>query len=162
MNAQDFPATAWIFTSCFGLSIVSAVLPWFNGEVIVLALAAMLRSRFDLAVLAIVAAAGQMVGKCGLYWAGFQAGKLDVARNGRLERWRVRLRSQHVRAFALVFLSSTIGIPPLYLTTIAAGTVGMAFPRFLGAAACGRLVRFGTLVFCPRLIMGLLGRGSPH
>lgn len=157
MNAHYEAAAAWIFTSGFGLSIVSALLPWFNGEVIVLSLAALLRSPFDLALLALVAAGGQMVGKCILYWAGTQAGKLKAAHSERVERWRARLRGQRLRALGLVFLSSTVGIPPLYLTTIAAGTVGMAFPRFLGAAAGGRLVRFGALVFCPRLVMSLLG-----
>lgn len=157
MNAHYEAAAAWIFTSGFGLSIVSALLPWFNGEVIVLSLAALLRSPFDLALLALVAAGGQMVGKCILYWAGTQASKLKAAHSERVERWRARLRGQRLRALGLVFLSSTVGIPPLYLTTIAAGTVGMAFPRFLGAAAGGRLVRFGALVFCPRLVMSLLG-----
>lgn len=152
-------AAAWIFTWAFGLSIVSALLPWFNGEVIVLSLAALLRSPFDLGVLVLAAAAGQMVGKCILYLAGFHAGTLRVAQSGRIERWRARLRGQPLRAFALVFLSSAVGIPPLYLISIAAGTVGMAFPRFFSAAAGGRVVRFGALVFCPRLVIRLFGGG---
>ena len=158
MNAQLATTTAWILSSGFGLSIVSAILPWFNAEVILLSLAALLRSPFDLVVLALVVSAGQMVGKCVVYWAGFQAGKLKVAQSGRVERWRARLGGRQLRAVGLVFLSSAVGIPPLYLTTLAAGTVGMAFPRFLGAAAGGRVIRFGALVFCPRLVMGLLGR----
>jgi membrane protein YqaA with SNARE-associated domain len=159
MNAWHHPETLWILTSCFGLSIVSAILPWFNGELIALSFAALLRSPLDLAALALVAAAGQMVGKCALYWVGLRTGRLKVARTGRLERWRERLRGRRLRALALVFASSALGIPPLYLTTIAAGAVGMAFPRFLAAAACGRIVRFGALVFCPRLVIGLFGRG---
>ncbi len=149
--------TAWIFSSGFGLSIVSAILPWVNAEVILLSLAALLRSPFDLAVLALLVTAGQMAGKCVVYWTGLQAGKMKIAQSGRVERWRVRLCGRHLRAFGLVFLSSAVGIPPLYLTTLAAGTVGMAFPRFLGAATAGRVIRFGALVFCPRLVMGVLG-----
>ncbi len=157
MNVHDQVAAAWVFTSGFGLSIVSALLPWFNGEAIVLSLAALLQSPLDLALLAIVAAAGQMVGKCVLYCAGAQAGRLKATRGGRAERWRTRLNGGRVRTFGLVFLSSAVGIPPLYLTTLAAGAVRMAFPRFLGAAAGGRLVRFGALVFCPHLVMRLFG-----
>ena len=158
MNAWHDPAASWVFASCFGLSIASALVPWFNGELIVLSLSVTLRSPLDLATLALVAAAGQMAGKCVLYWLGFQTGRLKVAQNGRMERWRDRLRGTPVRAVALVFVSSAVGIPPLYLTTIAAGTVGMAFPRFLGAAACGRVVRFGVLVFCPWLVVRFFGQ----
>ncbi len=159
MNALHAAATPWIFASCFGLSIVSALVPWFNGEIIVLSLAVLLRSPLDLAVLALVAAAGQTAGKCVLYWLGFQTGRLKVARSRRLERWRERLRGQRLRALGLVFVSSALGVPPLYLTTIAAGTVGMAFPRFISAAACGRVVRFAAVVFCPQIVMGVVSRG---
>ncbi len=157
MNAWPDPAAAWVLASCFGLSIVSALAPWFNGEVIVLAHAVALRSPFELAALALAAAAGQMAGKCVLYWLGAQGGRLALTRGGRLERWCHQLDGRRLRAAALVFVSSALGIPPLYLTTIAAGTVRMAFPRFFGAAACGRVVRFGALVFCPQLVMRLVG-----
>jgi len=148
-------APAWQFASCFGLSIVSALLPWFNGEVIVVSFAALMRAPADLALLAVFAAAGQMLGKCLLYWVGFRAGRLHVDRNGRLERWRERLRGRRLQALGLVFVSSTIGIPPLYLTTLAAGTVGMRFSGFLGAAACGRVIRFAAVAFSPGLVLGL-------
>lgn len=158
MTAWNTDSAAWIYVSCFGLSIVSALLPWFNGEVIVLSLAAMRRSPLDLVALALLAASGQVAGKCLLYWLATQTGRLRAAHTGRVERWRERLQGRRLRAIALVFLSSTLGIPPLYVTTIAAGAVGMAFPRFIGAAACGRVVRFCALVFCPRLLLGLIGR----
>jgi membrane protein YqaA with SNARE-associated domain len=156
MNPACDTATLWIFASCFGLSILSALLPWFNGELIVLSFAALLGSPLDLAILAVLAAAGQMLGKCALYWVGTRAATLDVARTARVDRWRGRLCGRPLRALALVFVSSAAGIPPLYVTTIAAGTLGMAFPRFLGAAACGRVLRFAGVVFCPRFVVGLL------
>jgi membrane protein YqaA with SNARE-associated domain len=159
MNAADGLPSVWMFTSCFGMSVASALLPWLNGELIVLSFAAFLHSPFHLAMLALLAAAGQMIGKCVLYWVGARTARLDGAHSARLQRWRQQLCGRHARALALVFVSSAVGVPPLYLTTIAAGNLGMAFPRFLGAAACGRVLRFAAVVFCPRLVIGLL-RGA--
>lgn len=156
MNVLATVGAPWIFASCFGLSIVSALFPWLNGEVIVLSLAALLASPLELIALALVASAGQMVGKCVLYWIGGRAAHATGAGNARVERWRARLQRGRLRSLALVFVSSATGIPPLYLTTLVAGAVQMAFPRFLGAAACGRLVRFGVLVFCPQVVLHLL------
>ncbi len=160
MNAWHDPAVGAVLASCFGLSIVSAVAPWFNGEMIVLAHAVVLGSPIELAALAIVAAAGQMAGKCALYWLGTQTVRRAGARSPRFDQWCARLAGRPARAAALVFVSSTVGIPPLYLTTLAAGPVGMAFPRVFGAAACGRVIRFGALVFCPQLVMRLVGGSS--
>ena len=152
MSPAADAVSAWLFVSCFGLSVVSALLSWFNGEAIALSFALPMRSPADLALLALLAAAGQTLGKCLLYWLGFNAGRLHVDRNGRLQHWRERMQGGCARAMALVFLSSAIGIPPLYLTTLAAGTIGMRFSRFIGAAACGRVLRFGAVVFVPSLL----------
>ncbi len=159
MNAWPEPGIVSLFVSCFGLSVLSALVPWFNGELILLAHAVALRSPIDLMALATVAAAGQMGGKCVLYWLGVQTGRLAVSRDGRVDRWAGLLGTRGTRAAAIVFVSSVVGIPPLYLTTIAAGTVRMAFPRFFGAAGAGRVIRFGALVFCPQLAMRLVGIG---
>jgi len=147
---------AVVLFSCFGLSLLSGFVPWISGEVIVLSCAALLHSPLSLAALALVATAGQLIGGSVLYWLGFRAGHLKVVRNGRLARWRERLRDGRGRALALVFLSSAASIPPMCLMTIAAGTSGMGFTRFAGAASCGLFVRFTVLAFCPALVTGLL------
>ncbi len=144
---------ALVLCSCFGLSLLSGFVPWISGEVIVLSCAALLHSPLALAALALVATSGQLVGGSVLYWLGFRAGTLQVARNGRLARWRERLRHGGGRALALVFVSAAASVPPMCLVTIAAGTSGMGFPRFAGAASCGLFVRFAVLAFCPALVM---------
>jgi len=57
----------WAMAACFVLAIVSAIFPWVNAEIIVLSLPAVAKSKVDLAVLVLVAAAGQMAGKCAVY-----------------------------------------------------------------------------------------------
>ena len=147
---------AVVLFACFGLSLLSGFVPWVSGEVIVLSCAALLHSPIALTALALAATAGQLLGGSVLYWVGFRAGRLNVARTGRLARWRERLHDGRGRAFALVFVSSAASIPPMCLMTIAAGTSGMGFSRFAGAASCGLFVRFAVLAFCPAIVAGIL------
>ncbi len=145
-----------VVCSCFGLSVLSGFLPWISGEVIVLGCAtALLRSPILLTALAAAATLGQITGGSVLYWLGFRAGTLKFARDGRLARWRERLRNSRGRALVLVFVSGAASIPPMTLMTVVAGTSGMGFARFAGAAACGLFVRYAVLAFCPTLVVGL-------
>lgn len=157
MIATALVAPAWLFASCFGLSIASALLPWLNGEAVVVSFAVLMRSPFDLAVLTLAAVAGQVLGKCVVYRLGEGARRLPACRNPRVLRWLELLRQGRVRAMALVFVSSVVGIPPLYLTTLAAGAAGMRFSRFLGAAATGRVIRFAAVAFAPGFVMRAAG-----
>ncbi len=152
MIAMALVAPAWLFVSCFGLSIASALFPWLNGEAVVLSFAVLMRSPLDLAVLTLAAVAGQVLGKCLLFRVGVGARQLPACRSARALRWLERLRQGRVRPMAVVFVSSLVGIPPLYLTTLAAGAAGMQFPCFLGAAATGRIIRFAAVAFAPGLV----------
>ena len=144
-----------VFVSCFGLTILSAIVPWVNAEVILLSLAALVDSPLALVVLVIVATAGQMVGKCVVYWTGRRSGRLHSPRVAdALERWRHRLAKHPSNAVTLVLVSSIVGIPPFYPVTLAAGALGVDFWRFLVAGTVGRLVRFGALAFVPHLVRG--------
>jgi membrane protein YqaA with SNARE-associated domain len=137
--------------SCFFLSIVSALVPWFNGEVVLLSLSAFASSPFQLAALAIVASAGQMTGKCILYWAGRRALPLKRGRIGKtLDSWRERFQRSPSKSMGLVFVSAVFGIPPFYIITILSGVFRLSFGRFLAVGACGRLLHFGVLVLIPR------------
>jgi membrane protein YqaA with SNARE-associated domain len=156
MNAGADSAL-WIQLSCFVLSLVSAILPWTNGEVIVISLAAFLRSGVDLTTLAVVAAAGQMTGKALTYWAAREglAPKPD-RQSERIARWRRRFEEAPRRSLALMLVSAVAGVPPFYLITILAGALRVPFGRFLIVGTCGRLLHFGAVVFAPTLARGLL------
>lgn len=151
MDAWLHVSTEWLFPLCFALSIVSALVPWVNGEVLLLSLATLARSPFDLAILVLLASAGQMAGKCGLYWAGRGTVTLRSGRVGSIvNRWKERFERSPTKFLALVFVSSAVGIPPFYVITILAGAFRVRFAPFVGIGACGRLVRFGLLVFIPQ------------
>ena len=153
---QQLSATG-LFLLCFSLSIVSALVPWVNGEVLLLSLTALARSPSDLVVLVLLASAGQMVGKCVLYWAGRGTGWLQSARIRRVvNAWRERFERAPSKLLALVFVSSALGIPPCYVVTILAGALRVRLGPFIGVGTCGRLVRFGILVAVPHFAIRLL------
>ncbi len=139
---------------CFTLSIVSALVPWVNGEVILLSLTAVAPSPWATAFLVLSASAGQMAGKCALYWAG--KGVIPL-RAGRIREivatWKGRLDQSPSKLLSLVFVSSAVGIPPFYVITILAGVFRVRFAPFFTAGACGRLVRFGVLAFVPWILI---------
>src|SRR5262249_28286580 len=99
---------SWIAASlsCFGLTVVSAIVPWVNAEIILLSFVALAHSPAQLALVVVIATAGQMAGKCVVFWAG-RRGERWRGHNGELaQRWRQRLTTKPWRANALVFLSS--------------------------------------------------------
>jgi membrane protein YqaA with SNARE-associated domain len=147
-----WPACLW----CFALTFASAVFPWISAEVIVLALPALAGSTRALGGLVLVATAGQMTGKCFVYAAGrggTRALRL-VRRISLLESWRDRLRQSPWHAMGIIFLSSSVGIPPFFLITACAGAAKMNFVRFLIAGTAGRLIRFGIVAALPHYVAG--------
>ena len=148
---------AWVVVWCFGLTVVSAVVPWVNAELIVLSFPALAQSQLELTALVLVATAGQMTGKIAVYWTGRGAGTLPKKRTAEaIERWRQRLESKPASAPGFVFLSSAVGIPPFYLMSLVAGALKLGFGRYFFFGTCGRLVRFGLLAFAPQLVLGIL------
>jgi membrane protein YqaA with SNARE-associated domain len=157
MSADGLP---WMSLCYFGLAVASAVFPWVNAEVIVLSLPAVAPSKAALVVLLLVATAGQMTGKCFLYWASRKGNRVLRGRAGELlSKWRAYLETRPSRAVALVLVSSIVGLPPFYLMTILAGALKMNFLTYLTAGTAGRLVRFGALVTLPHLALSIFKGG---
>jgi membrane protein YqaA with SNARE-associated domain len=128
-------------------AIVSSVVPFVNAELLLMGLA--VASPPAAPLLAVVMAAGQMVGKSVLFLGG---GRLTPARfEVRLARWRLDGRTRRARA-PLIGISAFTGLPPFYLVSIAAPALGVPFRTFLAMGLAGRLLRFGALVALPRLL----------
>ena len=144
----------WASVCCFAFTVASAVFPWMNAEIIVVALPAIAHSRLALVGLVVVATAGQMTGKCLVYWAGRGGSTLSSPRIVRaVELWRGRFARRRSSPMALVFLSSAVGFPPFFVVTVMAGALKINFPKFLLAGTIGRLVRFGAIVFIPQVVI---------
>ncbi len=146
-----------LYVACFALSILSALVPWVNGDALLLSFAVVAPSPFALAGLVALASLGQMVGKCVLYWGSCSL-KFRKGRTAQLtESWKKRLNDSPSQALTVVFISSAVGIPPFYVITLLAGALKIRFAPFVGIGLCGRVVRFGLLVLIPQVAIRLTG-----
>lgn len=140
---------------CFGLTAVSAVVPWVNAEIVLLSFTATSDSPAAVTLFVVVAAAGQMTGKLVLYAAGRQGARAPSPRLARLmDVWRPRCMANPAHADRLVLVSSTVGIPPFIMTSLLAGALRMNLVRFLIAGSIGRLLRFGALAMLGNAVTG--------
>lgn len=135
---------------------VSAIIPLINAELYVLALAAALPRGLFLPIVT-AAAAGQILGKMVMYLAGrglylLPAGwlrrKLDV-----IERTAAGYRTAEDLT---LFASAVVGIPPLYVMSVACGMLHYRLVRFAAIAFGGRLIHFAVVFAFPHLVRGAL------
>ena len=152
----------WLGLWCFGLTLVSAVVPWVNAEVIVLALPTVAKSPTSLLVFLLIATAGQMTGKCFVYLAGRRGSRVSPRFESTVAKWRGKMEGHPSKSTALVLVSSITGIPPFYVVTLLAGALRMDFGRFLAAGTIGRLIRFGAVVSVPQLLLTLIHHAGMH
>ena len=104
----------------------------------------------------LTAAAGQMTGKCTLYWAGRGAVKIPGAER-KMETWSGMWKGGKAGGTAVLFLSSTLGVPPFYPVSVMAGGLRVSFGRFVAIGVCGRLLHYGVVVFGTRILWPLFG-----
>lgn len=141
----------------------SAFLPFLNAEIFVAAAVAAVREQWWWPVLAL--ALGQTIGKCAMFWAARRGtGWLERRRQRALDRpardltgWRLRmmlwgrlmleLLDRPVQSFLVVLTAASIGIPPLAVVSVVAGTRKTPFGVFVTACAIGRGCRFLALAW---------------
>ena len=137
-----------IYGGTFVVSMIAGWVPLVNAEVFLVGLVRLTVDRSSqLPAIVVAAAVGQMTAKIGLYYAG--QGLLALPRGryrakieavgGKLEQWKTK-------PYLVYAISSVLGLPPFYLTVLAAGAMKIRFKAFLGIGLAGRGVRFAFLV----------------
>jgi membrane protein YqaA with SNARE-associated domain len=128
-----------LFAGC----LAGGVAPWVNTEILVVGTALFVEPR-ELALVPLVAAAGQMLGKASIYglvrWAPDRLparARRALARSRRLVPTRT--------AGVTVLLSAGIGLPPFYLVTLGAGLVHVPAHVFVGLGVLGTILRYAIL-----------------
>lgn len=134
----------------YAMALLSALVPWVNGELVMLAAVPLAPTTTGMAAAVAVVTAGQMTGKAAMYWL---ARTRQPSTDGRIGRALVALGSRldRTRAAAplLVFVSALVGLPPFYAVSLLAGSTRMAFGGFVAAGTLGRLLHFGVVGFAP-------------
>jgi len=149
---HDLVAMLGIYGGTFVVSIIAGLVPLVNAEVFLVGLVRLAVDRSSqLPAIVIAAAVGQMIAKIGLYHAG--RGMLELPRGlyknryrEKLEMVRKKLDSWKTKPYLVYGVSSVTGLPPFYLTVIAAGAMKIRFNAFLMIGLGGRLVRFASLI----------------
>lgn len=143
--------------SSFAICGIGALVPFVNTEVYLIGAAALTPPELW-APLVVAGTVGAMAGKVLLYYAGRGVVKLPGGRVKRgLEKARSQMETRPRVGMALYAASALIGIPPFYVTTLAAGAVRMNIAFFLAVGFVGRLVRFALVVALPALAAGWWG-----
>ena len=141
--------TATTFVVCFA----SGFVPIINTELYLLSVSTQV-SRPALVPLALAAAAGAMTAKALMFLGGRGVARLPgAARSERLARWQAKAAEWKSKPDLVVFLSSTIGIPPLIVVSAFAGALELKLRRFLVIGFAGRLARFATFLAFPHAVL---------
>lgn len=136
----------------FGVAIASALLPLINIEVYLGAVAA---GRVGAVwPLAIVAALGQMIGKLAYYYLGRSSLEWGWVRRrtgspkfqAQLALWQRRVGDRPALGGLVVFASATVGLPPLAIVSVIAGSLRLSAPMFFGVGLVGRVLRFASIL----------------
>ena len=135
-----------LLIATFFFSIASALLPVLNAEIFVAGVA----QKYPIALVSLIAAAGQMVGKAIWYYAGAHAERLPYIHNkmqqpkfaASLEKWRVQTEGRQGYTGLILFASASAGFPPYAVIAALAGVLRVSFTLFLVTGFVGRFIRF--------------------
>lgn len=134
----------------------SGLVPAVNTEAYLLLVAAIAPPE-TLPPLLVCVTVGHMAAKALLYATGSGAARLRLApaRAAGLARLGGGLARMRAGGSAVVFASAVLGVPPFYLTSVAAGSLHFPLARFLLLGGSGRLLRFAAIIALPRLLGGM-------
>jgi membrane protein YqaA with SNARE-associated domain len=142
-----------LLVATFGVAISSAVLPLINIEAYIAGIGALV-DNFGIWTVALIAAAGQTLGK--IIWYEIGRSSLQwryVQRRMERPRWRrqyERVKAQtHEREWAgigLLFISASVGFPPLAVMAVLAGQLRFHRIWFYLTTFVGRTLRFAAVL----------------
>jgi membrane protein YqaA with SNARE-associated domain len=148
-----------LLAGVFVLAFVSAFVPVVSIELALVVAAATGTSGRLLVAQVLVAAAGQMVGKCCFFVGGRTAitswtrrKKPHRSRGGRrLGALVARAARQRAAATVTVFVSAVTGLPPFALVSTLAGAWRLRLSSFFVLGLAGRSARFAGVLLVPHV-----------
>jgi membrane protein YqaA with SNARE-associated domain len=142
-----------LLITTFFVAILSALVPLVNIEAYLATVGALV-DRFGLWPVSFVAALGQTVGKAiwyevgrqSMHWSYIQKKMQQPKWQAQYEKARLRAESHVLGAATLVFLSATLGFPPMAVIAVVAGQLGFNRWVFYSTTLVGRTLRFAALI----------------
>ena len=142
-----------LLVTTFLVAILSALVPLVNIEAYLATVGALV-NQFGLWPVSFVAALGQTVGKAiwyevgrqSMHWSYIQKKIQQPKWQQQYQRARERAESHVLGAAALVFLSATLGFPPMAVIAVVAGQLSFRRWVFYVTTLVGRTLRFAALL----------------
>lgn len=145
---HDLLAMLGIYGGTFAVGFLAGLVPVVNAEVFLVGLVRLaVDDSSQLPPIVAAAATGTMLAKLGLYHAG--RGMLELPRGryrAKILAARAKLDQWRTRPYLVYSVSSVLGVPPFYLTVLAAGAMAIRLQAFLVIGLAGRLLRFAVVV----------------
>lgn len=137
-----------IYGGTYIVCLLSGLIFFLNAELFLVGLIRLTVDRAEqLPWIVVAAALGQMTAKTALYYTGQNLLKLSSNRyREKVEKVRAKIDQWKNKPFLIFAVSSLIGLPPFYLTVLAAGAMRIRLRPFLAIGLAGRLVRFAIIV----------------
>ena len=141
-------AAVGLYAGTFIVCFLAGLIPLINAELflVVVALAAV-SSPAPLPAIVLLAALGQMAAKVVLYYAAL--GMLELPsgkRKAKIEKARARIEKWRHKPKMVLAVSATLGLPPFYLVSLAAGALKIRLRTFFAIGMAGRIVRFAVII----------------
>jgi membrane protein YqaA with SNARE-associated domain len=139
----------------FVIAFVAGLFPLVSIELFLVGIGAWASpTPSDMVILVLLAAVGHQISKTICYYAGY--GALDKASDklrARVEKLRHKIDRWNQRPKLIMWIASTIGIPPLYvLAFIARPLMNMRIVPFTVIVFTSRIARYAVLLVVPHLI----------
>jgi membrane protein YqaA with SNARE-associated domain len=144
-------ATLGLYGGTLIVCFISGLVPLVNAELFLVGISAwIVTSPAQLPLLAIAAGVGQMSAKLILYFVGLGLFELPRGRwKAHIERARIRLDRWRRRPYLVLAVSSSVGLPPFLLVSIAAGALKIGVRTFCAIGVVGRTLRFAVILCVP-------------
>jgi membrane protein YqaA with SNARE-associated domain len=153
MDSQELIAKVGVYTASFVVGFVSGLVPFVNSELYLVAVSPLV-ARHSLLPIALLSAAGQMVAKTILFYAGRGIFKINMGKfAGKIEAVQRKFAEWEGKTDILILISAAVGMPPFYVVSFVAGALKLHYFRFLTVGIVGRSVRFALIIYFPQLIL---------
>jgi membrane protein YqaA with SNARE-associated domain len=141
-------------TGTFLVGFLSGFIPLINLEIFLLGMISILHLSDMLWMIALAAAAGQMLAKMILYYASAGVIKITKKKGKRFDPKKIEKISEKLlkggwKGDSVMLASALFGLPPIYLTALVAGIARYPIVKFLILGLIGRFFRFFAVVYFP-------------
>jgi membrane protein YqaA with SNARE-associated domain len=157
MDFENLIGRYGLYLTTYFVGLVSGLVPVVNLEVYLVWVAALTPSSQALAITGL-ATVGQMTAKILIYLAGAGILKISVRKPGKkLQAVQAKMAQWQHKLSLFLFTSASLGVPPFYVVSIAAGICRVPLAVFIIWGLIGRFLRFAVTVFFPHLLKGVFG-----